>query len=217
MPTNPTPNLKFVRSADRTYITVTDLTGAYDADDNEGGYGGPNVAAGDYTAFNISVTLPDTDTLLPGGTPVVINAYSSLPSQSDGTFVITSEALLGTANTVIPDGVYGFSLSAPWVDGLDTGTTTASFNKAFYEIAQCCIDNLVVKFRGCGCSGTSKKTQSLAKAIIYLYALSPKVVAEVIEPSPVEACNNWTEAAAMILELQDICDNENCGGCNGCN
>ncbi len=216
MPTNPTPSLQYVRSADRTYITVTDLTGLYSAT-NTGGYGNPNVDVSSFTAFNISVTLPDPETLLPSGTPVVINAYPSLPSSSNGTFVITSLALLGTSDTTIVDGVYQFDVSAPWEDGLDTGTMTASNNKAFYEIVECCIENMQVEAIGCGCLGDSEKIVNLVVAGMYLDVLSPKVINNEIVASPIERCGQWDAAATAILQLQDLCDNENCGGCNGCN
>jgi hypothetical protein len=216
MPTNPTLNLSYARSTDRTYITVTDNTGLYNITTNPYGYGGVNVAVGAYTNFNITVTLPDPDTLLPAGTPVVVNAYPSLPSSANGTFDLTSLALVGTADTTLIDGVYLFEVAAAWTDG-DTGETTTENYKAYYEIVECCVNNLIVESVGCGCSGSSKKYQTLAKAVVNLYALSPKVVAGVVTASPIEACNQWDKAATAILELQDICDNENCGGCNGCN
>lgn len=212
----PTLVLKYVRSADTYSIVVTDLTGAYNVTTNPGGYGTPNTAVGSYTNFNISVTLPDPDTLMPSGTPVVVNAYPALPSAVNGTFTLTSLALVGAANTVLIDGVYLFNVSATWVSA-GTGITTAVSYKAYYSIAECCVNNLIVESVGCGCSGASQKMLSLGKAIVNLYALSPKVLSETIITSPIEACSQWDKAATAILELQDICVNDNCGGCNGCN
>jgi hypothetical protein len=217
MPSAPTLNLKYVRSTDRTSITVTDLTGAYNVTTNPGGYGGVNVTVGDFTAFNISVYLPDPETLQPSTTAVVVNAWNSLPSSSDGTFVLTSLALLGTADTTLVDGVYAFEVSALWDDGIEVGAVTASNNKVFYEIVGCCIENMQIESVGCGCSGDSEKIQNLVLAGMYLDMLSPKVIDDAIVASAIERCGQWDKAATMLLELQDICDTENCGGCNGCN
>jgi len=217
MPANPTLNLSFVRSTDRTYITVTDLTGVGSLS-NPGGYGGVNAAVGDYYTFSISVTAPDPDTLLPTGTPVVIDAYPSLPSQTSGTFDLTSLLVLGVADTTLVDGVWLFQVSANWLDGFGvTGTTTYSAYVYFFDIVRCCIDNMVVEAVGCGCAEDSPKMKSLAKAIVYIYALSGKEVNGVMTDAPLIDCEQWSKAATAILALQDICDNENCGGCNGCN
>jgi len=206
----------YVRSDDYTSIVVTDTTGLYNATTNPGGYGGVNPAEGDFTTFDISIYLPDAETLLPSTTAVVVDAYSALPSDSNGTFTLTSLVLLGVADTVLVDGVYQFGTSAIDSGGAETEYTTTTY-VAYYQIVECCIDNMIAETVGCGCSGDSKKIQSLSKAIVNLYALSPKVVNEVITLSPLASCGLWEKAATAILELQDICDNENCGGCNGCN
>lgn len=214
--TSPTPVIKYVRSDDTYSIVVTDLTGAFSTT-NLTGYGGPNADVSDFTAFNISITLPDPDTLLPSGTPVVVNAYNTLPSNADGTFTLTSLAVLGTADTAFIDGVYLFEVSAPWANGLDSGTATASNNKAFYEIVGCCIRNMVAESADCGCSGSSKKIQTLTQAWMNLGILEPYVFNNTIVASTIEQIGAWDTAAEIISTLQDICDNENCGGCNGCN
>lgn len=214
----PTLNLQYLRNTAKTSIIVTDLTGLYDAVTNEGGYGGPNAAVGDFTAFNITVTLPDPSTLLPGSTSVTVDAYSALPSSANGTFELTSLAILGTADTVFIDGVYLFTVSAPYDDNDPPTVAEATDYQPFYEIAVCCADNIITDAVGCGCSSTSKKIQGIIKAIINIYALTHTIYNEIIViPSPLEQCEQWNKAATAILALQDFCENENCGGCNGCN
>lgn len=212
---SPTGNLTYARSDDKFSITVTDLTGIFSTS-NTGGYGGPNAAVGDFSTFNITVTLPDPSTLLPGSTSVTVDAFPSLPSAASGTFTLTSLALLGTADTTLVDGVYLFEVSAVYDDGGE-GEMTVSTYKAYYEIVGCCIKNMIVDSIGCGCSGATKKVQTLTKAWMDLSMLKPYITEnEEVLASPIEQCNQWDKAATLILELQDICDNENCGGCNGC-
>lgn len=206
--------LSYARSLDRTSIVVTDETGLYDATDNPTGYGGPNPLPADFTTFLITAYLVDSSTALPSTTTVEIDAYPSLPSSANGTFTITSLALLGTADEQIPDGVYQFDLAALYGDD-DTEATATNYG-VFYEIAACCIQNMLVEAISCGCSGGSQKIQTLTKAYMNIIALRPYMDGAELMDSPIVQCQQWNKAATAILELQDVCDNENCGGCNGC-
>jgi len=196
-------NLSFQRSLDRTSILVTDLTGS-----GATGYGGSNPTVGSFTDFNIIVTPTDSVTLLPTGTPVTINAYPSLPSATEGTFTITSLLLLGTADTTIIDGVYLFEVEAT----SDEEVYTFSGYAVFYEIVECCIQNLTIDSLGCGCSGDSQKIQRLLRANMELRMLQPVVFNGVVGNSPLVANSLWNQAAETLLDLQRICNNSNCKG-----
>lgn len=203
--------LSFQRSADRQSILVPDLTGS-----GATGYGGSNPAVGDFTNFNITVTPASPTTYLPTGTPVTINAYPSLPSASDGTFTITSLALLGTADTTIPDGVYKFDIAADYNGGAGEGVAEGTFYAVYYEITQCCIQRLIMDAVTCGCSGNSEKIQTLNRAALDLFNLQPVVFNGVVGDSYVVENELWVDAAAILVDLNDICVNQNCGGCGGC-
>jgi len=201
-------NLTFQRSLDRTSILVTDLTGS-----GSTGYGGSNPAVGDFSAFSISVTPADATTYAATGTAVAINAYPSLPSATDGTFTITSLALLGSADTIIPDGVYKFDITGTYGDADDT--VTATFYAVYYEITECCIQDLIMNLSRTNCAAESPQAQNANFAMLVLTNLRPVVFNGVVGDSYVVANEYWNDAASMLVFLNDICDSDNCEGC-GC-
>lgn len=204
-------NIGYARAVDKLSITVTDLTGS-----GATGYGGSNPSVGDFTNFNISVTVPDPVTLLPTGTAIIINAYPSLPSALDGTFSITTEMLGNAAGTELIDGVYLFTVAADYTGGSE-GTATTSDYKAFYEIVACCITRMTTAAIGCGCAPDSEKIQRLVLANMWLTQLQPYTDENgVVSASPIETCGQWNKAADLIRDLQRICLTENCKGCGGC-
>lgn len=209
-------NLTYERSTDGLTVTVTDNTGVYNAGTNPGGYGAPNPSVGNFTNFNISCYLPDPVTLYPSSTPVVIDAYPALPSSANGTFDLTSLLLTGSATTVLIDGWYQFIVGADYNTGLEEGTVTSTNNLIMFEIVDCCITNLTVKSINCGCSGGSKKISNLVKGNLMLDQFRERTVNGVVVASPIDECGQYNMAVDLLLSLQDICDSDNCGGCNGC-
>jgi len=209
-------NLSYERQSDGLSIIVTDNTGAFNATTNPGGYGGSNPGVGDFSNFYISCYLPDPVTLFPSSTAVVINAYPSLPSASNGTFDLTSLLLTGTSTTVLADGWYQLIASADYDTGVIEGTLTETSNLIMFEVVECCITNMLVKNIGCGCSGTSQKTTNLVKAQLNLEMLQKRAVNDEIVESIVDECSQYNKAVTLLKELQSICDSANCGGCNGC-
>ena len=206
----------YVRSADGLTITVTDTTGAYNVTTNPGGYGAPNPSVASFSNYNISCYLPDPVTLYPSATPVVVNAYPSLPSSANGTFDLTALALLGDATTKFIDGWYQFIVSADYNTGLEEGTVTLTSNLIMFQIVDCCITNMTVKSIACGCGGGSKKILNLVKANLMLDKLRERAVNGVVVESVVDQCGQQYEAVKFLLELQRICDSSNCKGCGGC-
>jgi hypothetical protein len=205
-------NLNYARNAAHTSIIVTDNTGT-----GATGYGGSNPDVGDFTTFTIAVTMADPVTLLPTTTPISINAYSSLPSATGGTYEITNVMLGLAATDTIPDGVYLFEASADYDTGLDEGTVEATDYKAFYETVGCCITSMTVEAYGCGCAGDSEKIRRIVLANLWLSLLKPVVDERgEIQLSAIEACGQWNKAAEIIRELQNICDTSNCKGCGDC-
>ena len=201
-----------VRATDGLSISYTDTTGVYNVSTNPGGYGTPNPAVGQFSDFNISVYLPDPVTLLPSATPVVINAYPSLPSSSGATFELTSLLLLGDATTVLIDGWYVIEVDATYNTGSE-GSVTLSYDLIMFEIVDCCITNMTVKSIDCGCSGGSEKIRRLVKANLMLDQFRTRTVNGLEVPSPLVNCEQYTEAVNLLHELQTICENGNCRGC----
>lgn len=207
----------YVRATSGLLVTATDTTGAYNATTNPGGYGGPNPGVGDFTSYSIGVYMPDPITLLPQSTPVAVVAYPTLPSAASGTFDLTSLLLTGSSTTVLIDGWYQFIVTAAYDTGVTEGTITSDpVNLLMYEIAECCIDNLMVKSLGCGCSGSSKKISNLVKAKLNLSMMTPRTVNGELIESIIDECDQYNKAVTALLELQAICNSSNCGGCNGC-
>lgn len=203
-------NIKFKRSTNYKNIIVTDLTGAYDAVNNPGGYGGPNPAVGDFVSFNVIVTPTDPVTLLPTGFPFTINAWPSLPSSSGGSFTITNVDLDLAPNENIIDGVYKFTVEAD----TDVAQYTYERYNVFSDIVGCCIKNLTLQAFGCDCNGNIK---NLVKANMWLSLLKAEVNdAGFVTDSQVELCEQWEKAAEILRELQKICNNNNCKSCGQC-
>lgn len=206
----------FVQITNGTTITVTDTTGTYNVNTNEGGYGTPNPSVGNFSNYYISCYLPDPITLSPSATPIIINAYPSLPSSSNGTFDLTSLLLTGVANTPLADGWYLFEIAADYDTGITEGTATNSVNLILFKIVDCCITNLTVKSINCGCDGASKKSQNLTRANIMLDMLRERVVSGEVIASVIDSCDQYNLGVSLLQNLQDICEDANCGGCNGC-
>ena len=206
-------NIKFTRSNDQLSLVATDLTGVYNATTNPGGYGTPNAEVADFVSFDISVTMPDPVTLLPSGTPVVIDAYPDLPSSSNGTFTITNVDLGLGSNTKLIDGVYEFSIIA------STATDEYEYStKAIYsDIVACCIRTMTAEAASCGCSSTSDKIKNLVKTNMWLSVLVPYVDdSGTIYTSSVEVCGQYDKGAEILRALNKICSTSNCQGCGGC-
>ena len=202
-------------SSDAHTLVMTDTTGAYNATTNPGGYGGVNPAVGDFSAMTVTILRPDPETLLPTNS-VTIDVYPTLPSSSSGTFDLTALLIEG-ADGVLPDGWYELTVSSTYDVGAET-TVEVVNNKLIFDTAECCIDNLIVSAEGdCGCEGADEKNAKLALSVVYLYALNKRINdAEEIIESIIDECGDYTRGVEMIKYLQDVCDNDGCGGCAGC-
>lgn len=208
-------SITYARPDDGLTITATDTTGAYNATTNPGGYGGVNPAVGDFTVSTISVYVPDTETLLPVETAVVIDVFPSFPSSVDGTFSITSTAVFG-AEQVFPDGWYIFEWNQTYnTGGGETVVPPVTTNKILFQVVECCIKNQLVSIAGCDCADIEDKKLRLALSVSYLYMLNKRINdLEEITESIVDECEIYNKGVEMVLFMQDVCDEDNCGGCN---
>lgn len=206
-------NINVVRSLDQLSFIVTDQTGVYNVNTNPGGYGAPNPVVGDFISANVIVTVCDTTTLLPTGASYNFNVFPTLPNTNGNGYVIANTDLGLAADQKIPDGVYKFFIE---METIDTTYDTTEY-EVFYEIVGCCIDTLTIEAAGCGCSSESKKIKDIVKANMWLGLLRPSVneLGQIVD-SAIERCGQYEKAAEIIRELQKICNNKNCKGCNGC-
>lgn len=206
-------NINVVRSLDQLSFIITDQTGVYNVNTNPGGYGAPNPVVGDFISANVTVTMCDTTTLLPTGQTYTINVYPTIPNTTGAGYLIPNTSLGLAADQKIPDGVYKFYIE---MDTNDTTYDTTEY-EVFYEIVGCCIDTLTIEAAGCGCSSESKKIKDIVKANMWLGLLRPSVneLGQIVD-SAIERCGQYEKAAEIIRELQKICNNQNCKGCNGC-
>lgn len=209
-------SFKMNRASDGLGIIVTDLTGAYDASTNPTGYGGPNPSVSDFTALAIAVYLPDPVTFYPQTTPVNITGiYPTLPSETQGTYLITSTALTGSAS-VLGDGLVKAVITGTYDIGAgDVSITPITIYKPFYYVAECCYFQNRLNTSTCGNKDANEK---LARVGSILLLLQPYInsVGEVTL-SYVEQCEAWNESVSMISYMNDVCSEFNCGGgCEGC-
>lgn len=209
-------SFKMNRASDGLSIIVTDTTGAYNATTNPTGYGGPNPSVSDFTALSISMYLPDPITLQSQTTPVVITAiYPTLPSETNGTYTITSTALLGSESVLI-DGLYTGIVNGTYDIGAgDVAIAAIPIYKPFYYIAECCWQQNMLEVDTCG---NSENRDKLAFGGAILRMLSPYInsVGEVVL-SPIEQCGAWNRSVIMMNYLKELCEEFNCGGgCSGC-
>lgn len=208
---------KINRSTDGQNIILTDLTGAYNATTNPFGYGGVNPAVGDFTALSASVYLPDPITGYPQTTPVVVTAiFPTLPSETSGTYTLTSAVLLGATGTFI-DGLYKVVINGTYDIGAgDVAITPITIYKPFYYIGECCWQKARLETPICG---NKEKNVKLDRAGSLIIQLSPYInsTGEITE-SYVESCEAWDAAVEYILFLREICTSFNCegGGCELC-
>lgn len=205
------------RSSDGLSIIITDLTGAYDATTNKGGYGGVNPSVSDFTALTLSCFLTDSITAYPQSSAVNITAiFPTLPSEVNGTYTIPSADLLG-ATGVFTDGVYKFVMNGTYDIGAgDVAITAVTFYKVFYYIGECCWQQNRLETPLCN---NKEKNEKLSRAGAILMLLSPYINSEdEVTESYIESCEAWDTGAEYVLYLREVCELFSCdgGGCQPC-
>ena len=209
-------SFKMNRASDGLSIIITDTTGAYNATTNPFGYGGLNPSASDFTALAIDIFLPDPITLQPSTTAIPITAiFPTLPSETNGTYTITSTALLGS-ETVLTDGLYKGIVTGTYDIGAgDVSISPITIYKPFYYIAECCWQQNMLEVSTCG---DKDKRDKLSFGGAILQMLSPYIDSTgTVVLSPIEQCQNWNKSVEFMLYLKELCEEFNCGGgCQSC-
>jgi len=124
----------------------TETTGAYDGNDNTGGWGTPNEALpANPTSVTLTVTPPD-------GTAVVLDLSANYPTV-DRTIeeVIDSADLGSTSGAQLEDGAWTFLYTVN--TGVNTYTNTQTILVSGQ--ARCCVYGMLCDATACNCDGAS--------------------------------------------------------------
>lgn len=144
----------------------------------------------------VTITLPDNTTLAP------INVYPTLPNTNDIYFEVTNVMLGLSASDPIVDGVYFFSYTITGTDGTPYTYTYAQYKFLTPQVC-CCVLKMSARVKPCkkGCKNEAKVAYSDAFDTLTLLQNAA-------------SSGNMNEAAEFLLELQTICESNNCGcGC----
>lgn len=178
--------LSVCNSSDCSTVSITDLTGTYDASTNVGGYGTPNPFTRDTTLATIVITYQD-------GSTNTTDVTSQMPNpQTTETFTFADIALPSTL-----DGEYAvkYTVVNP------TGTFTEDVCVILTCNARCCIDKMWAKAAeeasyDCGCDSYMKK------------AMQAEGMLKSLKNSAI--FSNETARNKMLATIQRLCKMENC-------
>lgn len=175
-------------------LTFTELTGAYDATTNDGGWGNPNPEIGDAESVELVITYPD------GSSSDPIDLSSLFPSTNKELELIIDATDVGL--TKFPDGVYTVTYTVVVNDGGEvTYSKTCYF---FFDCsAQCCVDKLFAKVKTTDCKDCkNSKLDFAVEAQAYLTAARSAV-----------NCGNIATAKENLKKVQYMCNLEKCKSC----
>jgi hypothetical protein len=184
-------------------ITVTDITGLYDASTNTGGYGSPNDGVGDVTSVTLTITPPSGTALdaidIVGGTPHANVTWPASDLVYFDFITLAAEDLGGTAGAAISDGTYTFlyTITGPG------GTVTQTREHYLHCVTTACVQGLFANLEigDCSCD-----TAAVDKAI-YAWSLHEALRSAV-------NCSKRQKIVDIQAALTKICNNTN--DCDGC-
>jgi hypothetical protein len=174
-------------------LVIRDITGEYDATDNPGGYGAPNIEIGDVTGSSLIITIPGSNT------PITIINPVGLPTL-DTTFEYeVSTSVLSP----IPDGIYKIEYT------ITAGDITYSYGPRYFFFTcnvECCVAKLHVQIAlttDCSCES------NIIKNALYASTLLDGLKAN-------KDCGNITAVNNILNKLTEICGltGQDCGCSN---
>lgn len=185
--------LTFEQSDDGKQLLVSDITGAYDATDNTGGWGSPNVAITNVTSATISV-------LLPGGTvgtdEVIVDLETQVPNSTYQFKLLQAQSFGLTTDAVLPDGTYIIDYSV--VNSVGPVTNTYHTEITLFNTAGKCVNDLLARIAGLGCDCDNTLMELAVQADVVLDAV--RAAAHAQRPA---------EVTKGLLLLDKICDQVN--------
>lgn len=176
----------FIGNACKSLI-LKDVTGAYNAITNIGGYGSPNSEIGDITSVQINIITPTVaySIIDPIGFPTLDSNFEyEVP-----TSIISS----------IPDGIYKIEYI------LSDGVTTFSYGPkyhVFYCNIKCCVQKLIIDACKIKCDCNNPIVKNAAYANILLLGLEAN-----------KECGNMLVVNEILVKLNQICGftSQDCG------
>ena len=163
------PQIAICPASDNKSVSIYELTGAYMAVANEGGYGDPNPATSDVTIATVTVYLPKATV------PVVINVFGTFPSIFNTVKYVITNVMLGLGeDDELPDGIWQFLFSISGVFNAVPFTyePTHTPYKLLDGQVHCCLDKkeseitLANKDSNCKCGDTNIKSFSELRALL---------------------------------------------------
>lgn len=175
---------KVVQTANRKSLILEDTTGPYLLIGNPGGYGSPNPDTSDATIVTVYVTGLD-------GVVYPLDASATLPSATNGTFVINNVDIGLSASDEIPDGYYVIQYELQ-----DNFSVLGSSTQQVLVSGQvaCCIRKMGAK-KSSGC-GNDIQMKSLLGYNAMLAA---------------DECSDIHKAKKILSHLQNECRGCGCG------
>lgn len=193
------PKLSFCNSNDCTKVQVTDDTGAYDATDNLGGWGAPNVLLANVVSATIKV-------LKPGGVKdkdeVIIDLQSQIPNSTFQFKILKTQDFIEGTDKLFPDGTYQIDYTVVVSTGSPLSYTYHTELNLVCQTGLCVLDMMSkIAKTGCDCDDTLITDGERA----YYIHQTIKSAAE---------CQRPTEVTDLIILLNKLCKSkDNCFTC----
>jgi hypothetical protein len=173
-------------------LVIKDITGEYDAVDNTGGYGTPNIAIGAVTSSTLTITIPSSVT------PIVIVNPVGLPTLDNAFKYEVSSTLLSP----VPDGIYKIEYA------VTDGITVFNYGPRYFFFTcnvECCVFRIFSKIAqtvDCGCDS------NIVKNALYASTLLDGLKAA-------KDCGNISAVNNILNKLNEMCglSGQDCG-CN---
>jgi|TARA_R110002167_G_scaffold41037_1_gene125605 hypothetical protein len=193
-------NFKVTEACDNKSILFQELTGAYSALNNLGGWGTPNYLLGNVLDVEIVITMPS-------GATIILDAATltpTLPSDSNGIFHIHMGLLGGTQGATIAQGIYQIEYRILVDDGTAQGFLISKRKFALVaSVIKCCVHKMLANLDMCdACPCGEDKSNALEaytlyKAMWYAYT-----------------CGSTTKAAKMANQVNKLCNyRSTCASC----
>ncbi len=200
------PNGNVREPLDFSGVNLFDTTGIYKAADphkNISGYnGGGNGNISAITVATLTVTKPDLVTLLPSGTPVVIDVFSAgvFPNVINVPSKILATTL-GYSDGKMVDGAYTFRYDIT-IPNVSPTTYSVTIQKLLFARVECCINSLLADLEVDSCCCDNDDAKQIQWGKLLLSALCRQL-----------KCGKTNMAIATLKELQNICNGVNCRTC----
>ena len=182
-----------------TELSVTDTTGVYPGVST--GWEQDNIYANPISGASISSAIFTAEKIDSDGNveAIIINGADVLDNYGEVvTGYITYPDMSPDAGGSFTDGLYKLTLTVVDIDGI---TYTQYIKQFFYCQVKCCVEKMIMDIPSKMCTGCNydEYVQKVWKAKILLEAL--KYAA---------GCADTTTANSLLVNLQDICDFNNC-------